>query len=184
MNGRSGTRPSGGKSAWSRNPREPLSSGETMRFLPILLLVMLGCDDEEGIWISESCMEHESTIRETVDVFNEREPDDTISLEEELRDSKPMLSGRRMNDDTDFVYCHDRAPEGDKTRGGRTGIGYGDIHLYPISWSVDGMLGCVLCHELGHKALGLRDNSDPDTLMYGGLFTVEMIPGCMGLPWE
>lgn len=154
-----------------------------MRHLSIVLLVLLGCDDEDGIWISESCRPYENTIREISDFFNERNPEYAFTVEKKIKKSEPVNSNRRLNDDVDYFYCYPNQDD-DSDRGGSTGIGYGDINLYGNALDDPDLLGCVLIHEFGHRFMSLRHNDNPETIMYGGLFVPEMIPGCMELPWE
>jgi hypothetical protein len=134
-----------------------------------MLLVCNGCEEEEeGMWISESCREYEVDIRWAVERLNELEGYEVTWIEG-VKESDPQISKQKaLNDGRDFFYC---LPPIDNTTFGMTNIGAGDIFLYPKT--AGELLPCAVLHELGHRFLSLGHSADIDAIMYP-----EMYVGC------
>jgi hypothetical protein len=144
----------------------------------VKMLLVCGCEEEKGFWISPSCEPYESLIRHTVTVFNEREPEDAVDILGHRDSEGKPFSTKQMNNDIDFFYCYpDRATP---DIAGRTGYGYGDVHLFGFLSYNDEWTECLLMHELGHRILSLRHSDDPQTIMYPNVVGHE---NCLYQPW-
>jgi hypothetical protein len=149
-----------------------------MTMVIVKMLFVCGCEDEKGFWISPSCRPYEGLIRHTVTVFNDREPEDAVDILGHRKSTGKPFSTKQMNDDIDFFYCYPDRVTPDIA--GRTGKGYGDVHLFGLSSYDDESIECSLMHELGHRVLSLGHSDDPNTIMYEDYVDLE---NCLYQPW-
>lgn len=121
----------------------------------------LACEEEQGIWISESCLDYEVQIRDGVERMNEMEGDEIIYIEG-VSSSVSRNKQLNLNDDIDCFYCEKRATY---EYGGEANLGSGDVYLYMDdyhSWAMP----CIILHELGHRYLRLSHSDNEDAIMY------------------
>jgi hypothetical protein len=146
-----------------------------------MALVAAGCDDEEGIWISESCRAHEAAINWGVNRMNTLEEREVIWIEGFKKSDPDQPIQKALNDDTDYFYCRDDTDR--PYLRGHTNYGSGDIYLYTknfVDQDILRYLPCTILHELGHRYLSLRDNDVQSTIMYRYL-----VDGCLDkTEWE
>ena len=139
-----------------------------MKTAIFLMVMMAACDDEEGIWISESCREYEVDIRWAVERMNELEGYEVTWIEGFKKSDPYMSKQKSLNDGRDFFYCQENS---NPSEFGLTNIGAGDIYLYPEN--AGELLPCAVLHELGHRFLSLGHSDNIDAIMYP-----EMYVGC------
>lgn len=130
----------------------------------ILLFMLVGCKEEQGIYISESCLLYENEIYESIDKLNELEGYEVIWVEG-TTDSVFKSRQENINDDIDAFYCWEVSGE---YFGGETSRNRGDIYLYVVNGR-ESRLPCIIVHELGHRYLGFGHIDDPEAIMYPGL---------------
>lgn len=133
-----------------------------MRNLVILFLLLIGCVEEQGIWIHESCSDYDQNLIDAVDKMNEREGEEVIFIEGNKGGSVGSKQ-ENINDDMDYFYCD---VYDDIQAMGEASSYRGDIYLYPSNMTREDTLFCTAMHELGHRYLGLGHSDDPDTIMY------------------
>ena len=134
----------------------------------MILVVSLGCEEEEGIWISESCREYESEIRWSVNRLNDLEGYEVTWIEGFKKSDPSPPVQKALNDGTDFFYCINYDIDNEYRRG-HTNYGKGDVYLYTynfIDQNIMELLPCTVLHELGHRFLVLYDNENENTIMY------------------
>lgn len=135
-----------------------------MKYL-FFILFLVGCTEEDGIWLSESCLNFEDYINDTVDKYNDLVVEDSKIILLGVQYSDPSQNrNKALNDDSDFFYCLENADN--RYIKGTSNLGYGDIYLYPDNFENVEFLQCTILHELGHRFLSFEHSVDKNTIMY------------------